>query len=131
MNKFHENGHRWVALNDPHPFLTGWKCVNCGMGTVESDGVMPSSNEKCSASPENSTMQRPLLPKPGLFVVACRGDTDIHGEKGRYDMSLAMMMLANISRQQDGRKTNYFVTGVQNTPSQNRWQPLAIFCVLN
>lgn len=86
MNKFHENGHRWVALNDPHPFLTGWKCVNCGMGTVESDGVMPSSNEKCSASPENSTMQRPLLPKPGLFIVACRGDTDIHGEKGRYDI---------------------------------------------
>ena len=34
-------GHDWEVEQTEHPFLTGWKCENCGRRTFTYDGRIP------------------------------------------------------------------------------------------
>ena len=36
-----KHGHDSEVNVYDHPFLTGWKCVNCGMKTYTQDGLIP------------------------------------------------------------------------------------------
>jgi hypothetical protein len=55
-------GHEWLTRSiQDHPFLTTWKCVNCGRGTFTQDGCysddQPNLKDHCIIPDENSNQK--------------------------------------------------------------------------